>query len=217
MKPTDYPTLPFETKKKWADWLIKQYDKSSGVWLKLAKKDSGIPSVTYEEALDVALCYGWIYGQKKGFDDKYWLQKFTPRGPKSIWSKINTEKVERLIASGEMKPAGLKAVEAAKNDGRWEAAYASQKNITMPEDFQAALEQNEKANAAFAKLKSAERYSFLFRIHHAKKPETRAKRIQKFIECWKRAKRSNIPYRLDGRTHQSNYPRQRSRSERRNF
>ena len=182
MKPTDYPTLPFETKKKWADWLIKQYDKSSGVWLKLAKKDSGIPSVTYEEALDVALCYGWIDGQKKGFDDKYWLQKFTPRGPKSIWSKINTEKVERLIASGEMKPAGLKAVEAAKNDGRWEAAYASQKNITMPEDFQAALEQNEKANAAFAKLKSAERYSFLFRIHHAKKPETRAKRIQKFIE-----------------------------------
>jgi len=182
MKTTDYPTLPFDSKKKWADWLAKEYDKSAGVWLKLAKKDSGIPSVTYEEALDVALCYGWIDGQKKGFDGQYWLQKFTPRGPKSIWSKINTEKAERLIASGEMKTAGLKAIEAAKQDGRWEAAYASQKNITIPEDFQAALNKNKKAKAFFDTLKSAERYSFLFRIHHAKKPETRAKHIQKFVE-----------------------------------
>ena len=182
MIPSDYPTLPFESKKKWADWLSKQHETSTGVWLKLAKKDSGIPSVTYEEALDVALCYGWIDGQKKGFDDQYWLQKFTPRGRKSIWSKINTEKVEKMIASGEMKPAGLKAVEAAKQDGRWEAAYASQKNITVPEDFQAALNQNEKAKTAFATLKSAERYSFLFRIHNAKKPETRARHIQKFVE-----------------------------------
>ena len=154
--------------------------------MKLAKKDSKIPSVTYEEALDVALCYGWSDGQKKGFDDQYWLQKFTPRGPKSIWSKINTEKVEKLIATGEMKPAGLKAVESAKNDGRWDAAYASQKNITIPEDFKAALDQNEKAKAAFAKLKSVERYSFLFRIHHAKKPETRAKHIEKFVEMLER-------------------------------
>ena len=146
------------------------------------EKDSQIDSVTYEEALDVALCYGWIDGQKKGFDDKYWLQKFTPRGRKSIWSKINTEKAERLIASGEMKPAGLKAIEAAKQDGRWEAAYASQKNITIPEDFQAALEKNTKAKAFFGTLKSAERYSFLFRLHNAKKAETRAKRIQQFIE-----------------------------------
>jgi uncharacterized protein YdeI (YjbR/CyaY-like superfamily) len=182
MKSTDYPTLPFENQKKWADWLAKQYDKSTGVWLKLAKKESKISSVTYEEALDVALCFGWIDGQKKGFDDKYWLQKFTPRGPKSIWSKINTEKAEKLIASGKMKPAGLKAIEAAKKDGRWEAAYASQKNMQVPEDFQAALDQNEKAKAAFAKLKSAERYSFLFRIHNAKKPETRAKHLQKFVE-----------------------------------
>ncbi len=181
MKTTDYPTLPFESKKKWADWLAKEYDKSAGVWLKLAKKDSGIKSITYEEALDVALCYGWIDGQKKGFDDKYWLQKFTPRGPKSIWSKINTEKVERLIASGEMKPAGLKAIEAAKTDGRWEAAYASQKNITVPEDFQAALNKSKKAKAFFDTLKSGERYSFLFRVHNAKKPETRAKRIQQFV------------------------------------
>jgi uncharacterized protein YdeI (YjbR/CyaY-like superfamily) len=182
MKSTDYPILPFENKKKWADWLAKQHDKSTGLWLKLAKKDAGILSVTYEQALDVALCYGWIDGQKKGFDDKYWLQKFTPRGPKSIWSKINTEKAEKLIVGGEMKSAGLKAIEAAKRDGRWEAAYASQKNISVPEDFQAALDKDKKAKAFFATLKSSERYSFLFRIHNAKRPETRARNIQKFVE-----------------------------------
>jgi uncharacterized protein YdeI (YjbR/CyaY-like superfamily) len=182
MKSTDLPVKHFASKAKWADWLARQHDKSPGLWLKLAKKDSGIKSITYEEALDVALCYGWIDGQKKGFDDKYWLQKFTPRGKKSIWSKINTEKAERLIASGDMKPAGLKAIDAAKQDGRWESAYASQKNMAIPEDFQVALDKNEKAKAVFATLKSAERYSFLFRIHHAKRPETRAKHIQKFVE-----------------------------------
>ena len=182
MNPSELPIQPFASKTKWAEWLAKQYNKSAGLWLKLAKKDSGIPSVTYEEALDVALCYGWIDGQKKGFDDQYWLQKFTPRGPKSIWSKINTEKAEKLIASGEMKPAGLKAIEAAKKDGRWDAAYSSQKNITIPDDFQAALDQNKKAKAFFQTLKSAERYSFLFRIHNAKKSETRARRIQQFVE-----------------------------------
>ncbi|HXQ39000.1 MAG TPA: hypothetical protein VN843_33670, partial [Anaerolineales bacterium] len=105
-KSVELPILPFANKKKWTDWLTKQHDKSGGIWLKLAKKDSGIASVTYDEALESALCYGWIDGQKKGLDDKYWLQKFTPRAPKSIWSKINTEKVERLIKSGEMMPAG---------------------------------------------------------------------------------------------------------------
>ena len=179
---TDLPIKPFASKQKWADWLARQHDKSAGVWLKLAKKDSGIKSITYEEALDLALCYGWIDGQKKGFDDRYWLQKFTPRGPKSIWSKINTEKADKLIASGEMKPAGLRVIEAAKQDGRWDAAYASQKNMAVPEDFQAALDKNVKARAAFARLKSSERYSFLFRIHHAKKPETLARHIQKFVE-----------------------------------
>jgi uncharacterized protein YdeI (YjbR/CyaY-like superfamily) len=182
MKSTDLPIKPFATKTKWADWLAEQHDKSTGVWLKLAKKDSGIPSITYEEALDVALCYGWIDGQKKGFDDRYWLQKFTPRGAKSIWSKINTEKGERLIASGEMKPAGLKAIEAARRDGRWEAAYASQKNITIPEDFQAALDKNRKAKNFFVTLNSVNRYAILFRIQTAKKAETRAKRIQQFVE-----------------------------------
>jgi uncharacterized protein YdeI (YjbR/CyaY-like superfamily) len=186
MKSVELPVVPFVSKKKWSDWLARQHDKSAGVWLKIAKKDSEIPSITYVEALDVALCYGWIDGQKKGFDEKYWLQKFTPRGTKSIWSKINTEKVKRLIASGEMKSAGLKAIELAKQDGRWDAAYASQKNIIVPEDFQAALDKNKKAKIFFATLKSAEKYSFLFRIHHAKKPETRAKRIQQFVEMLER-------------------------------
>lgn len=182
MKSTELPIRPFANKKKWADWLAKQHDKSAGVWLKLAKKDSGIASITYEEALDVVLCYGWIDGQKKGFDDKYWLQKFTPRSPKSIWSKINTEKVERLIASGEMKPAGLKAIEDAKADGRWDAAYASQKQMVVPKDFQSALDKNPKAKVFFATLQSSDRYSFLFRLHHAKKDETRQKHIKNFIE-----------------------------------
>ena len=186
MKSTELPIKPFASKTKWADWLTKQHDKSAGVWLKLAKKDSGIPSVTYEEALDVALCYGWIDGQKKGFDDKYWLQKFTPRGPKSIWSKINTEKAERLIASGEMKPAGLTAIEAAKKDGRWDAAYSSQKNISIPDDFQAAMNKNKKAKAFFATLNSVNRYAILFRIVTAKKEETRTKRINQFVEMLER-------------------------------
>lgn len=189
MKSTELPTQPFESMKKWANWLAKEHARSAGVWLKLAKKDSGIPTVTYQEALDVALCYGWIDGQKKGFDDKYWLQKFTPRGAKSIWSKINTEKAERLIASGNMKPAGLKTVEAAKLDGRWEAAYASQKNISISNDFQAALDKNQKAKAFFTALKSAERYSFLFRVYNTKKPETRAKKVQQFVEMLARGQK----------------------------
>ena len=182
MKSKDLPILPFASKKKWADWLAKQHDKSAGVWLKLAKKDSGIASVTYDEALDVALCYGWIDGQKNGFDEQYWLQKFTPRGAKSIWSKINTMKAEKLIASGEMRHAGLKAIELAKQDGRWDAAYESQKNISIPDDFQSVLDKNKKAKAFFATLNSVNRYAILFRIHNAKKAETRVKRIQQFIE-----------------------------------
>jgi len=181
-KLTELPTLPFESKKKFADWLAKEHDKSAGVWMKLAKKATGIPSVTYAEALDVALCYGWIDGQRGSFDDKYFLQKFTPRRPKSIWSKINTEKVERLIVSGEMKLSGLKAVEAAKQDGRWDAAYKSQKNIEVPEDFKSALSRNKKAGTFFESLTGSKRYSFLFRIETAKKAETREKRIHQFVE-----------------------------------
>ena len=150
--------------------------------MKLAKKDSGILSITIVEALDIALCYGWIDGQRLSFDEKHYLQKYTPRRPKSIWSKINVEKVERLIASGQMKPAGLKAIEAAKADGRWAQAYDGQKNMSVPEDFQTVLDKNKKAKAFFATLNSVNRYAILFRIHTAKKAETRTKRIKQFIE-----------------------------------
>jgi uncharacterized protein YdeI (YjbR/CyaY-like superfamily) len=179
---TELPILPFESKKKFAEWLAKNYDKSAGLWLRIAKKATGISTVTYAEALDVALCYGWIDGQKGSFDEQYFLQKFTPRRPKSIWSKINVEKVAGLIASGEMKPAGLKAVEAAKQDGRWAAAYSSQKNMEVPADFQSALNKNKKAKAFFETLTGSIRYSFLFRIETAKKAETREKRIRQFVE-----------------------------------
>jgi uncharacterized protein YdeI (YjbR/CyaY-like superfamily) len=185
-KPTELPTLLFESKKKFADWLAKNHDKSAGVWLKLAKKGTGIPSVTIMDALDVVLCYGWIDGQRVSFDEDYYLQKYTPRRPRSIWSKINVENVERLIANGEMKPAGLKAVEAAKQDGRWDAAYASQKTMTVPADFQSALNRNKKAKAFFETLTGARRYSFLFRVTTAKKAETREKRIRQFVEMLER-------------------------------
>ncbi len=189
MESMELSIVPFENKKKWMDWLAKQHDKSAGVWLKIAKKNADVPSITYDEALDVALCYGWIDGQKKAFDDQYWLQKFTPRGPRSIWSKINTEKAERLIASGEMQPAGLRAIELARQDGRWEAAYTSQKNVSVPEDLQAALDKNKKAKAFFATLNSVNRYAILFRIQNAKKPETRARRIQQFVEMLERGEK----------------------------
>jgi len=177
----DLPILPFENQKDWGAWLDKNQATSSGIWLKLAKKASGIQSVTYDEALEVALCYGWIDGQKKSHDETSWLQKFTPRGSKSIWSKINTEKARRLIESGKMKPAGLKAVERAKQDGRWDAAYASQSKAVAPEDLQAELDRNTKAKAFFATLDSRNRYAILHRIHTAKKAETRAKRIEQFV------------------------------------
>lgn len=179
---TELPVLSFESKKKFADWLAKNHDKSAGLWLKIAKKATGISTVTYAEALDVALCYGWIDGQKNSFDEQYFLQKFTPRRPKSIWSRINVGHVERLIASGEMKPSGLRAVEAAKQDGRWEAAYSSQKAIEVPADFQSALDKNKKAKVFFEGLTGSRRYAFLFRIETAKKAETRQKRIQQFVE-----------------------------------
>jgi len=178
---TDLPILPFEGQKDWAVWLEKNHATSSGVWLKLARKASGIKSVTYDEALEVALCYGWIDGQRKSHDETSFLQKFTPRGLRSIWSKINTEKALRLIESGKMKPAGLKAVESAKQDGRWDAAYASQSKAVAPDDLQAELDRNAKAKAFFATLDSRNRYAILHRIHTAKKAETRAKRIEQFV------------------------------------
>lgn len=179
--PDDRPVILFAQPQDWAGWLQEHHTTSSGVWLRLAKKGSGIQSVTYVEALDVALCYGWIDGQKKTYDDVSWLQKFTRRGAKSVWSKINREKVQALIERGEMQPAGLQAVESAKQDGRWDAAYDSARTATVPDDFQAELDRHPEAQAFFATLNSANRYAMLWRIQTAKKAETRIKRINEFI------------------------------------
>ena len=178
----DLPVILFESEEAWEAWLAENHEASPGVWLRLAKKGSGLDSISYSQALDVALCYGWIDSQKKSYDEQSWLQRFTPRGPKSVWSKINREKVEQLINSGRMKPAGLRAVEAAKQDGRWDAAYDSQRNATVPDDFQAELDKHPEARAFFATLNSANRYAILYRLQTAKKAETRAKRIRQFIE-----------------------------------
>lgn len=180
--PKEPPLVHFAEARLWAAWLDEHHATSSGVWLRIAKKASGTASVTYDEALEVALCYGWIDGQKKSYDDASWLQKFTPRGLKSIWSKVNRAKAEQLIARGEMKPAGLAAVDQAKHDGRWDAAYDSQRSASVPDDFQAALDQHAGARAFFATLTSRNRYAILFRIQTAKKAETRAKRIEQFIQ-----------------------------------
>ncbi len=182
----EQPILPFESQAAFEAWLEEQGTGSPGVWLKIAKKGTRTPTVTYDEAVESALCHGWIDGQKKGFDDAWWLQKFTPRGARSIWSKINRDKVERLTKEGRMRPAGIAAVEAAKADGRWDAAYASQSAATVPDDLQAALDASPKAKAFFETLKGANRYAILFRVHTAKKPETRAKRIADFVAMLER-------------------------------
>ncbi len=181
-KSKDQPVMLFASQKDWAKWLDKNHAASSGIWMRLAKKTAELKSVNYAEALDVALCYGWIDGQKKSYDADSWLQKFTPRGAKSVWSKINRGKAEELIAAGKMTPAGLLAIEKAKQDGRWEAAYDSQSKAAVPEDFQSELEGNPKAKEFFVSLNSANRYAILFRIQTAKKAETRGKRIQQFIQ-----------------------------------
>ena len=176
------PIVFFEQPGAWSDWLARNHASSRGVWLKMAKKSSGIASINYQEALEVALMWGWIDGQKQSHDDTSWLQRFTPRGPKSIWSKINREKALALIAAGKMRPSGLEEVERAKKDGRWEAAYDSQSRASVPADLAAALAANPRAAEFFATLNSTNRYAVLFRIHNAKKAETRARRIETFVE-----------------------------------
>ncbi|MFI5274737.1 MAG: YdeI family protein, partial [Ktedonobacterales bacterium] len=173
----------------WEAWLADHHADTTGVWLKLAKRDAGVPSITYAQALDVALCYGWIDGQKASFDEQYWLQKFTPRRSKSVWSQVNCAKATELIAAGRMREAGLRQVEVARADGRWDAAYAGQRTIEIPPDFQAELDAHPTAQAFFATLNSANRYAFLWRIHTAKKPETRAARIRQFIEMLERGEK----------------------------
>ncbi len=182
----ELPTILFADQQAWTEWLDANHPNSPGLWLRLAKKDSGLSSVSYAEALDVALCYGWIDGQKRSADEQTWLQKFTPRGKKSVWSKINVDKVAALIEQGRMRPAGQAAIDLARADGRWEAAYDSQKNASVPEDLQAALDASPAAAAFYVTLNGTNRYAILFRVQTAKKPETRAKRIRDFIAMLER-------------------------------
>jgi uncharacterized protein YdeI (YjbR/CyaY-like superfamily) len=175
-----------ETPQEWEDWLDHNHATSSGIWLRIAKKGSALQSVSYDAALEIALCYGWIDGQKLRYDDSSWLQKFTPRRAGSLWSKVNREKALALIDSGRMKPAGLAAVERAQQDGRWDAAYDSSGRATIPDDFQAALDSHAEAKAFFATLDSRNRYAILFRIQTARQAATRSRRIQEFIRMLER-------------------------------
>jgi uncharacterized protein YdeI (YjbR/CyaY-like superfamily) len=181
--------LPFSSKAEFAAWMAEHHDKADGIWIKFAKKTSGIETVVYKEALDVALCHGWIDGQTAKVDDDFYAQRFTPRRARSKWSKVNREKAEALIASGAMKPAGLAEVERAKADGRWDAAYDAPSKITVPDDLQAAFDANPGAQAFFESLDSQNRYAVLYRIHDAKRPETRARRIQQFTEMLARGEK----------------------------
>ncbi len=178
----ELPILPFASAAAFEAWLEAEHAQAPGLWLKIAKKDSGVATVTYAEALDAALCFGWIDGLRRGFDERFFLQRFTPRRRRSKWSKINTEHVARLEAAARMRPAGLAEVEAAKADGRWAAAYEGQRAVTVPDDLQAALDANPAAATFFATLRGANRYAVLYRVQDAKRAETRARRIATFVE-----------------------------------
>jgi uncharacterized protein YdeI (YjbR/CyaY-like superfamily) len=175
------PQLSFASAADWEAWMEANHDSSEGVWLKLAKKGRGIPSVTLAEALDVCLCFGWIDGLRRALDDDYYLQRYTPRRPRSKWSKINVEKVEALTAAGRMRPAGLAEVERAKADGRWDAAYESPKRIGVPDDLERELAARPAAREFFEGLDSRNRYAILYGLNDAKRPETRARRLAKFV------------------------------------
>jgi len=178
--PDDLPILPFADAGAWDAWLVANAA-SKGLWLKIAKKDSGIATVTYAGALDVALCHGWIDGQKRSFDGDYFLQRFTPRRPKGLWSKINIGHAERLIAEGRMRAGGQREIDAAKADGRWDAAYDGARSMETPPELAAALAKNKKARMFFEALDKTNRYSVCWRVQTAKKPETRAKRVEALV------------------------------------
>jgi uncharacterized protein YdeI (YjbR/CyaY-like superfamily) len=186
---TDLPIIQIASQAKWRAWLQKNHSSSRGVWLKVAKKAAPVTTVTHEEALEDALCFGWIDGQRDRFDEQFFLQRFTPRRPRSKWSEINRESAKRLIEDGRMHAAGQAQVTAAQEDGRWDAAYEPQSRATIPPDFEAALDQNPPAKTFFATLRGVSRYAFLYRISDAKRPETRAKRIEKFVELLARGEK----------------------------
>jgi uncharacterized protein YdeI (YjbR/CyaY-like superfamily) len=187
--PADGPLLELPDRDAWADWLAQHGESSSGVWLKLARKDGGERSLTYAEALDVALCHGWIDGQKGGIDERHWRQRFTPRKPRSRWSKRNRQRAEELLAAGEMAPAGMREIEAARADGRWEAAYDSPATAEVPPDLRAALDADPAAREFFAGLDRANRYAILYRLQEARRPETRARRLEKFLVMLREGRR----------------------------
>ncbi|MBS1486169.1 MAG: YdeI/OmpD-associated family protein [Bacteroidetes bacterium] len=181
--------VSFVSSKEWRKWLAMNYAKTNGVWLRFFKKDSGEKTVTYPEALEEALCYGWIDGQANKYDVKSYIQKFTPRRPRSIWSKRNAEKAERLIQEGKMKKAGMQQIELAKADGRWQRAYDSSKNMKVPEDFLKQLSKNKKAKTFFDGLNKANLFAIVWRLQTAKKPETREKRLKKILVMMREGKK----------------------------
>ena len=189
----ELPVLLFEDARGWAAWLDAHHATAPGVWLRLAKQGGGLRSLSYAEALDEALCHGWIDSQKRRHDDVSWVQKFSPRGPKSIWSKINRDKVDALAAAGRMRPAGLLTVERAKADGRWAAAYDSPRNAAVPDDLRAALDADPAAAAAFAALDGANRYAVLFRVHAAKAPAARAAKVAALVAMLARGETIHAP------------------------
>jgi uncharacterized protein YdeI (YjbR/CyaY-like superfamily) len=177
----DLPVMEFASAKAWSSWLAKHHASSPGVWLKIAKKDTGTVTVEFTDAIEVALCYGWIDGLRHKHDDVYFRQRFTPRRPRSRWSQINRDRAEALVAARRMRAAGLREIDAAKADGRWDAAYAGSRTITVPDDLTRALRRNADARRAFEQLDSQNRYAVLYRIHDAKRPATRARRIEQFV------------------------------------
>lgn len=182
----DLPVFFFETQRDWEAWLEQHHVGSAGVWVKMAKKGAGIASMDYAQALEGALCYGWIDSQKAAFDERYWLLKFTPRGAKSRWSRGNCQHASRLVAEGRMRPAGLRQVTLAKEDGRWDSAYDSQSSIAVPADFQAQLDRNPTAAEFFSTLDSANRYAVLYRLQTAGAAGTRQARISRFLDMLNR-------------------------------
>jgi uncharacterized protein YdeI (YjbR/CyaY-like superfamily) len=175
------PAMPFASPAAWEAWLEDHHAESDGVWIQIAKKGSGIESISHPEALEIALCFGWIDSRREALDERHFLQRYTPRRPRGRWSRINRDKAERLIADGRMRPAGLAEVERAKADGRWDAAYAGQREAGVPDDLQRELDARPAAKAFFAGLSSQNRYAILYRLHDAKKPETRARRLAAFV------------------------------------